>query len=288
MYMNANTIDYNYDYNMQYTNTEFDGIDMNRINNIINSTDLEGIYQDAINDLNMKFSENELSDFREKYRAGEDISDLMGAIDDTVSHISQGYKYRQAYNTIERSYNEGYHFNQYNNEIDYNNQYRNINSNNNDNDDWSNNSNENSIDKEVQSQDLNNGFEQRQQMREQKRLQKKMNAEKKREMENQKREKEKREREAKEKRDKANEKSQEKDTLEIVDEIEIAKDSIIVFKVNENTNEMYKQFIFAGKVGSDIKISFEEYKTMKESIQKQKEMAMSRDKTKDKNYSLER
>lgn len=288
MYMDANTIDYNYDYNMQYTNTEFDGIDMNRINNIINSTDLQGIYEDAINDLNMKFSQNELNDFRERYRAGEDISDLMSAVDDTVSHISQGHNYKQAYNTIERSYNQGYHFNQYNNEIDYNNQYRNINSNNNDNNDWNNNSNENSMDKEVQPKDLNNGFEQRQQMREQERLQKKMNAKKKREMENQKREKEKREREAKEKQEKAKEKSQEKDTLETVDEIEIAKDSKIVFKLNRNTNEMYKQFVFSCRAGADVKINFEEYKAMKESIQHQKEMAMSRDKSKDKSYSMER
>ena len=285
--MYASTINYNYDYNMQYANTELDDIDMNRINNIINSTDLEGIYIDAINDLNMKFSENEINNFREKYRAGEDISDLMSSIDDTVSHISQGYNYRQAYNTIERSYAQGYHFNQYNHEIDYN-QRRSSNSNSNNNDDWSNNSNENSIDKKVQSQDLNNGFEQRQQMREQKRLQKKMNAEKKREMENQRREKDKREKEAKEKQDKANEKSKEKDSLETVDEIEIAKDSKIIFKANENTNEMYKQFIFAGKVGAEIKISFEEYRVMKESIQKQKEMAISKDKSKDKSYSLER
>ena len=285
--MYASSINYNYDYNMQYANTELDDIDMNRINNIINSTDLQGIYEDAINDLNMKFSQNELNDFRERYRAGEDISDLMSSIDNTVSHISQGYNYRQAYNTIERSYTQGYHFNQYNHEIDYN-QRRSSNSNSNNNDDWSNNSNENSIDKEVQSQDLNNGFEQRQQIREQERLQKKMNAEKKREMENQKREKDKREKEAKEKQDKANEKSKEKDSLETVDEIEIAKDSKIIFKLNRNTNEMYKQFIFSSKAGADVKINFEEYKLMKESIQKQKEIAMSANKAKDKNCSLER
>ena len=282
--MYANTINYNYDYNMQYTTSEFDEIDIDRVNNIINSTDLEGIYIDALNDLNMKFSENELSNFREKYRAGEDISDLMSSIDDTVSHIKQGYNYRQAYNTVERSYNQGYYFNQYNHEINYN-QNRSTNPNNND---WNNNSNQNSINKEMQSKSLDNGFEHRQQVREQERLKKKMNAEKKREMENQKREKDKREREAKEKRDKANEKSKEKDSLEIVDEIEIAKDSKIIFKANENTNEMYKQFIFAGKVGAEIKISFEEYKVMKESIQKQKEMAISKDKSKDKSYSLER
>ena len=282
--MYSNTINYNYDYNMQYTTSEFDEIDIDRVNNIINSTDLEGIYNDAINDLNMKFSQNELNDFRERYRAGEDISDLMSSIDNTVSHISQGYNYRQAYNTVERSYNQGYYFNQYNHEINYN-QNRSTNPNNND---WNNNSNQNSINKEMQSKSLDNGFEQRQQIREQERLQKKMNAEKKREMENQKREKEKREREAKEKQDKAKEKSQEKDTLETVDEIEIAKDSKIVFKLNKNTNEMYKQFVFLGKAGADVKINFEEYKLMKESIEKQKEMAMSANKAKDKNCSLER
>ena len=269
-----------YSYNdFQYNNDiEFSDVEMERINNIINSTDLKGIYHDVMNDINMKFGQEELNNIRTAYKNGEDISNFYDALDDSISHVSSGYNYRQAYGTVERSYYEGHNLNQYNSQINYNN---------NSSDDW-NSTSENNMEMQENEQQLENNnvvsFKQRQATREQERLRKKAEREKKIEESNKKAEKDREEREKKDKENRDKQKQSEADNLRIVDEIVISADSKIVFKHNDKSNELYKQFIFNGRESSEIRISYEEYKSLKEAHQLQKQQSM---KQKQKQYSNE-
>lgn len=276
MYIDSMAYSYN---DFQYNNDiEFSDVEMERINNIINSTDLEGIYHDVMNDINMKFGQEELNNIRTAYKNGEDISNFYDALDDSISHVSSGYNYRQAYGTIERSYYEGHNLNQYNSQINYNN---------NSSDDW-NSTSENNMEMQENEQQLENNnvvsFKQRQATREQERLRKKAEREKKIEESNKKAEKDREEREKKDKENRDKQKQSEADNLRIVDEIVISADSKIVFKHNDKSNELYKQFIFNGRESSEIRISYEEYKSLKEAHQLQKQQSM---KQKQKQYSNE-
>lgn len=278
MYMDSVAYSYN---DFQYNDIEFNDVEMERINNIINSTDLEGIYQDVTNDLNMKFSQEELSNIRTAYKNGEDISHFYGAVDDSISHVSSGYNYRQAYGTIERSYYEGHNLNKYNSQINYNN---------NSSDDW-NSTSENNMEMQQNEQQLDNNvvsFQQRQASREQERLRKKAEREKKIEESNKKAERDREEREKKDKENRDKQKQSEADNLRIVDEIVISADSKIVFKHNDKSNELYKQFIFNGRESNEIRISYEEYKSLKEAHQLQKQQSMAKQKSKEYNRGLER
>lgn len=282
MYMDS--VAYDYSYNVpQYDNIEFSDVEMERINNIINSTDLEGIYKDITNDINMKFSQEELSNIRTAYKNGEDISHFYSELDDSVSHVSNGYNYKQAYGTIERSYYEGHNLNQYNHQINYNNP----NSNNN-----SNNTAESNIEMQQNEQQLENNnvvsFKQRQATREQERLRKKAEREKKIEESNKKAEKDREEREKKDKENRDKQKQSEADNLRTVDEIVISADSKIVFKHNDKTNELYKQFIFNSRESREIRITYEEYKSLKEAHQLQKQQSIAKQKQKQYSNELER
>lgn len=277
MYMDS--VAYDYSYNApQYDNIEFNDVEMERINNIINSTDLEGIYKDVTNDINMKFGQEELNNIRTAYKNGEDISNFYDALDDSISHVSSGYNYKQAYETVEKSYYEGHNLNKYNHQINYNNP----NSNNN----W-NNTAESNIEMQQNEQQLDDNvvsFKQRQSTREQERLRKKAEREKKIEESNKKAEKDREEREKKDKENRDKQKQSEADNLRTVDEIVISPDSKIVFKHNDKANELYKQFIFNGRESNEIRISYEEYKSLKEAHQLQKQQSI---KQKQKQYSNE-
>lgn len=235
-----------------------DGIDWNRANAIIESTDLNGILKEIESDLSMKFGpenyENIKDEYRRIYEQGGDTSYLENEIWDSVEHISKGYNFNKQLDSINKSYNAGFYTNQYDysmNDFNYNNM---------------NNTRFKSPKQNNYSIDNNRNNQV-----------------------NQKREIERKEQQYEQERNRAEEREKNDPGYKrTVDEIKISSDSKIIISHNDKTNEIFKQFVFAGKASNEIKISYEEYKSLKEMEEKKLQKDTSKTREKNQEYFLER
>lgn len=102
---------------LNYEDIEFTPAEQERLNSIIESTDLDAIKRDALANLEMRFGvdglENIKNHYREVYENGGDLSELRQMIGESLDNIQNGYAYKKTMLDIEHSFENSLDFNPY-------------------------------------------------------------------------------------------------------------------------------------------------------------------------------
>lgn len=105
-------------------NTKEQGIDHERLDSIVHTTNMETVVEDMKNDmikrLGRKEAERRLEEFRDSYTGQRiyNIEETKREIEKSIENIEQSFSYKKAMDTSLKSYNQGYEMNQYNHELE--------------------------------------------------------------------------------------------------------------------------------------------------------------------------